>query len=361
MKQNNQRGTNRLIRIVLRMAVICTIGLFLLVVVAGIWFVRETMPEQVSGKTVTLDVHQGDTLKQVAAMLQAEGLIRNAFVFRVYSHFASDSGIKAGQYSFRTGMSLHGIVIELTAGQSSANNVIVTIPEGFTVVQIAQRLQQAGVCDELAFLDEEQHGLFHESFLRDIPHYTLVKYRYEGYLFPDTYDFLKNEGPHEVIDAMLRNFARNVNGSVIHDMSMRHMTLPQVITEASLIEKEAKVGFERPVIASVIDNRLAAKPPMKLQIDATVEYILGHQNIVTDADLRSENPYNTYRYLGLPPGPIANPGLASIVATLHPAKTNFYYYVVKNNGSGEHYFSQTYAQQLKNEAISQKALLSSKH
>ncbi|MCL6625664.1 MAG: endolytic transglycosylase MltG [Alicyclobacillus shizuokensis] len=129
--------------------------------------------------------------------------------------------------------------------------------------------------------------------------------------------------------------------------------MSQVVTEASLIEKEAKVDAERPLIASVINNRLHHRPPMKLQIDATIEYILGHRDVVTVEDTHVDNPYNTYLHPGLPPGPIASPGLASIRAVLHPAHTDYLYYVAKNDGSGEHYFAATYAQQLRNEARSQ--------
>ena len=128
-----------------------------------------------------------------------------------------------------------------------------------------------------------------------------------------------------------------------------------------MVEKEAKVAFERPIIASVINNRLQHQPPMKLQIDATVLYVIGHRNIVTDADLKAQSPYNTYLNYGLPPGPIANPGMASIMAVIHPAKTKYLYYVVKNDGTGEDYFATTYAQQRHNIALSQANLKKYSH
>jgi UPF0755 protein len=345
------------LRILVRwIAVLCVVAL-----VAGIWLFINIQPVRAKG-TAVLDIQKGDTLGQVATMLQSKGIIKNALVFRAYSHFATPAlSVKAGHYILAKGTSFGELLHELHMGQSSWDTVMVTIPEGFTVKQIAMRLQAEGVCSEQSFLEAEQHGSFDEPFLKNIGQSPQVKYRLEGYLFPDTYDFTKNESAHEVIDDMLRNFLRHVDANLVHEMNNKGITLQQTITEASLIEKEARVNSERKLIASVINNRLTAKPSMKLQIDATIEYILGHQNVVTDADLHVNDPYNTYLYPGLPPGPIANPGLASIDAVLQPAKTNYYYYVVKNNGSGEHYFAHTYAQQLKNETMSQKNLTQASH
>jgi UPF0755 protein len=347
----------KMFRILVRsIAVFCA---FILVI--GAWFLILVQPPKIHG-TAAFDVQKGDTLQQVAAILQSKGIIKSAFAFRIYSHFVTqDLQVKAGHYILAKGTSLSEILSELHKGQSSWNTVMVTIPEGFTVKQIAMRLQSDGVCSEQSFLKEEQQGSFDEPFLKDIKPNSKVKYRLEGYLFPDTYDFTAGESPREVIDDMLRNFARHVSPDMTQEMSKKGLSLPQVITEASLIEKEARVDSERKVIASVINNRLSAKPPMKLQIDATIEYILGHQNVVTDTDLRVNDPYNTYLHQGLPPGPIANPGFASIDAVVHPAKTNYFYYVVKNNGSGEHYFAHTYAEQLKNEVQSQKNLAAASH
>ncbi len=359
MMQNGLEGPRR--GHLFRVLVLCVAALCAFVAVSGIWFTVSILPPRAHG-TVSIDVQKGDTITQVITMLADKGLIKNEFAFRIYTRlFVPAPQIKAGHYILEKGTSVRNLLDELQSGKSSWESVVVTIPEGFTVKQIASRLQDAGVCTAKSFLSDEQHGTFDESFLKDIKQNKNIKYRLEGYLFPDTYDFTLHEDPREVIDDMLRNFARHIDTNAMNEMKSRGMTLWQTITEASLIEKEAKVAPERKIIASVINNRLAAKPPMKLQIDATIEYILGHQNIVTDADLRVKDPYNTYLYTGLPPGPIANPGMASIEAVLHPAKTNYFYYVVKNNGSGEHYFAHTYAEQLKNEAQSQKNLAAASH
>lgn len=329
--------------------------IIVLIVGAGAWLYILFRPVPVSRENVSFDVRSGDTLDQVAQQLQASGLIRSAWAFRLYAHFSGGGhDLQAGHYLFRKGLSISEILSALEHGSVVSNNVTVTIPEGFTVQQIAERLAADGVCSVSAFLQTEQHDQFTEPFLQQIGKSPQIKYRLEGYLFPDTYDFDRGEPAHDVIDTMLQDFAQHVNDQVMREIQAEGTTLPVVITEASMVEREAKVPSERPIIASVIDNRLKANMP--LQIDATIEYILGHQNIVTDRDLQVQDPYNTYLHTGLPPGPIANPGMASIEAVLHPAHTNYYYYVAKNDGSGEHYFAQSYSQQLHNEALSQENL-----
>jgi UPF0755 protein len=293
-------------------------------------------------------------MRQIATAMENRQLIRSAFAFELYARFSGHTGnLLAGHYALARGMSVSEILSILEGGKTEVDVIKVTIPEGFTVIQIAERLSEYGVCSQSEFLSEVQTGSFSEPFLALIHENKNVKYRLEGYLFPDTYNFDKQEAAHDIINEMLLDFQSRVGGSVLKTATKEGKSLTEVITEASLIEKEARVDKERPIIASVINNRLAAKPSMRLQLDATIEYILGHQNIVTDADLRVNNPYNTYLYPGLPPGPIANPGLLSIEAVLHPSLTDYYYYVVKNNGSGEHYFATTFAMQLHNEQLSQ--------
>ncbi|WP_273365050.1 endolytic transglycosylase MltG [Alicyclobacillus herbarius] len=309
-------------------------------------------PSQDRGR-VQVIIRPGESVFSIAEKLQAAGLIRNATVFRWYLRYTEQGvDLKAGTYRLPLGESLPSLVHDLVRGKDAAV-VRVTIPEGFTVTQIADRLQAAGVVKRQAFLHEVEHGQFSEPFLKSLPNNKQVRWRLEGYLFPDTYEFDKGESAHDVVDDMLADFQQRVASPLGPVIKQRGLSLPEVITEASLIEKEAEVNRERPIIASVIDNRLHHKPPMKLQIDATIEYILGHRNVVTVKDTRVKSPYNTYLYYGLPPGPIANPGSASIRAVLYPAKTDYLYYVAKNNGSGEHYFAVTYAQQLRNEAKSQ--------
>lgn len=339
------RGLSWFWRVVLLLVVVLAVG--------AIWVYDQLQPAP-RGTPVKFTIVRGESTTAIAADLEQQGIIRNAFLFRALLSLGHKGHlIQAGEYSMTPGTPIAELVTQMEHGQVMSNIVRVTIPEGFTVQQIADRLNQMHVCTTAAFMSEVAHGKFTESFLSELPKNPKIKDRLEGYLFPDTYDFVRGESPHQVIDEMLRDFEKHVTPAVLAEMKSQHLTLAEAITEASMVEKEAKVNFERPIIASVIDNRLKHQPPMKLQIDATVLYVIGHRNIVTDADLQAKSPYNTYLNYGLPPGPIANPGLASIMAVLHPSHTNYLYYVVKNNGTGEDYFATTFAEQERNIALSQ--------
>jgi UPF0755 protein len=336
-------------------ALMCLCGLG-----GAMWVYWQLKPPVGTGEAVDIRVEPGESVSAVATNLERAGLIRNAFVFRLYVKYkAAGQTFQAGNYKLVQGTSIPGLISALSHGDVVNNAVTVTIPEGYTVVQIADKLAADGICGKSQFLSEVQTGSFDNLLLNDLPKSKTVKYRLEGYLFPDTYEFQRGESAHQVVEEMLANFTHHVDSAVTERMQARGLTLPQLLTEASLVEKEARVDKERPIIASVIQNRLQRH--MKLQIDATLEYILGHKDVLTDKDTQVDDPYNTYRNAGLPPGPIANPGMASIQAVLNPAKTNYLYYVVKNDGSGQHFFAATYQEQLHNEALSRQNLKAHSH
>lgn len=297
---------------------------------------------------VVVQVGPGSSADDVALALQRAHLIRSPFAFRLYLRVHHSAKLlQTGKYAVVRGTTIPDIVHKLTSGDVVREHVAVTIPEGFTLVQIANRLDKAGVCPKSAFLKEQEQGLFHEPFFSQLPRNPDIKYRLEGYLFPDTYQFIPNQSAHEVIDAMLRNFQHHLDRiGAMQTLQEQARTVPDLVTKASLVEGEAEIERDRPLIASVIDNRLQRH--MKLQIDATILYVLGHRDIVTDKDLKVKDPYNTYLHRGLPPGPIVSPGLASIQAALHPAHTKYLYYVARYDGSGGSYFSSTESQHLKN-------------
>ena len=310
------------------------------------------------GKKTWVDIRPGASSQQIGQLLAQHGVIGSPLVFRWYlflTHQGTD--LQAGRYQFVTGMTLAQVVSELKQGAVQFNTVVVTIPEGFTVTQIAQTLAQQHVCKVQAFMRVVRNGRFSYWFIPPSSHDKAVRDRLEGYLFPDTYDFTIGESPHQVVNTMLGEMNSILTPGRVAAMKRDGLTVRQLLTVASMIEREAKLARERPLIASVIYNRLHHKPPMKLRIDATVEYAVGFQSNLTSQDLAVSSPYNTYVHDGLPPGPIANPGLASIDAALHPAHTDYYYYVAKGNGTGASYFAATYQQQLANEARRQQNLL----
>jgi UPF0755 protein len=230
------------------------------------------------------------------------------------------------------------IVDILARGQGLLHRV--TIPEGYTIRQIADALAGARLVQRDRFIElaARRGRTFMRPTLADLPIDSL-----EGYLFPDTYHLPRSLDEEAVIEAMLDRFDQAVGPSIQAAARARGLTLHQLLTVASMVEREAQVGSERGVIAGVIYNRLVRG--MRLEIDATVLYALGrHKESVTLTDLAVDSPYNTYRHEGLPPGPIANPGFASIAAAASPIPTPYLFYVLKPDGS--HHFSRTLAEHL---------------
>ncbi|WP_083780052.1 endolytic transglycosylase MltG [Kyrpidia tusciae] len=324
-----------------------------LIIAAGVggwaWF-RPTA----AGAPVVVVIRPGSSVSDIADELQRAGLVRHASAFQVYvwgRRLAPQ--LKAGRYQFVPGTSIPTLAWAIAEGKVSPDTVRVTIPEGFTVEKIADLLQAQGVCSKAEFLREVDHGQFNGAILASIPKGAPMQHRLEGYLFPDTYFWEKHSPAHQVIQDMIDNLAAHIPQDWIRTAEARGESWHAVMTVASMVEREAKVPAERPQIAGVIYNRLRSRPPMPLQVDATVEYAVGYKPVLTYQDLEVDSPFNTYIHIGLPPGPIANPGLDSIRAAVFPATNDYYYYVAKGDGSGAHYFARTYAEHLQNEEKAQ--------
>ena len=293
-------------------------------------------------KIITVEVEPNTACKELANILEKKGLIRNSFVFNLYAIYTGmDTRIQPGEYELNTAMSAKEILKKLVSGEIIYYSF--TIPEGYTVEQIAEILEKEGRSDKERFLELCKQGDFDFDFLvKD----TDMKYVLEGYLFPDTYKIAGHTTEEEIIEMMLKRFELEME---VLDFEQKAkelgLSVHQAVTIASMIEREALVDSDRPIISSVIHNRL--KINMPLQIDATVLYALGeHKEVVLYKDLEVESPYNTYKVNSLPPGPIASPGTASLHAAVNPAKTDFLYYVLKPDGS--HAFSRTYSEHLAN-------------
>jgi UPF0755 protein len=225
---------------------------------------------------------------------------------------------------------------------NKVNTVKITIPEGYTNEEIAKTLQKSGLVTESDFLNEAENWTNNSYwFLEGLPN---NKHKLDGFLYPATYTFQKNASSKTIINEMLKSFEINMksNKTYITDSGL---SIRNIVITASLIEKEAVKDVDRPKIASVINNRL--KKNMPLQIDATILYIIGHKAKLYNKDLAVKSPYNTYLNKGLPPSPICNPGIKSINAAIHPAKTDYLYYVL-NSKTKMHIFSKTYAEHSKN-------------
>ena len=288
-------------------------------------------------------IKPGSGVSAIAHQLEHEGLIKSAWAFSIYLRtHGSDRTIKAGMYALAPAMGARGVADVLVEGRGE--NRRVTVPEGFSIRQIAEALdeRQPGSGARFAALAGDANFFAPRfPFLAKLPAGASL----EGFLFPDTYVIAPEPGYEaDLIDMMLTRFSQVVLPA--YEAAATHrLDLVQTVTMASIVEKEARHPEERPRIAGVFYNRLAAHIP--LGSDPTVEYALHkHQgaNGLSLRDVAVDSPYNTYKYAGLPPGPIANPGLASIQAALGPDTTPFLYFVAR--GDGSHAFTRTYAEHL---------------
>lgn len=319
--------------------------LFLLCTISFLWFgLYFVQPADTGGPEHTVFVEEGMTLRQVAGKLNQEGIIKNKTFFLAWARLKGyGKSIKAGEYNLSPAMAPVKIFDILNRGVIITHPV--TFPEGFTAEQIGETLSKNIRIDKLEFL-----------FLADNP-IILEKYgisgpSLEGYLYPDTYLFGMEQSPESIIDAMVARF-NNVILPLREKIQETGMTLEEVVTLASIVEKETGQADERPLIASVFLNRLGKG--MRLESDPTVIYgIESFNGNLTRDDLEKYNPYNTYVIKGLPPGPISNPGLESIRAVLYPADTEYLYFVSKNDGS--HYFSKSLEEHNRSVRIYQKPL-----
>jgi UPF0755 protein len=284
-------------------------------------------------------IDRGSTFAQVARQLAAGGVIGNVTSFRVLAHLrGEEAAVRAGEYRFPPHLTQSEVLRALVTGGEQVA-AWVTVPEGFTVAQIARRLQKEGVGPA---------ALFAQSFMRRrlIVDGTRTA-NLEGFLFPSTYLVPLGASPPQVAAPMITEFFKELPRDAREQAGALHVTVPQAVTVASLVEREAKSEIDRPRIAEVIYNRLRLGMP--LQVDATIEYALPeHKAQLSFADLKIDSRYNSYTHAGLPPTPIANPGLPSLEAALHPSKGDDLYYVYC--GNGRHVFAKTLAEHQANVA-----------
>jgi UPF0755 protein len=317
------------------------LGLLLLVgVVAAVYFIYTSAvvgDGDEAERPASVEVVKGDTLSTVADKLERAGVIQSALVFKVEARVDgnSDTSIKTGKYTFDPGTDTDAILSKLTAGRA-VPSVSVTLPEGLTLPETARTVADGTEIPAREFESAARRTDYGYAFLEDEAIETT-----EGYLFPRRYDFEEGVTAPQVVDRMLGQYLIETEGLDIAGAKRRlNLTEHEIVTVASLIEKESANAGERPVIASVIYNRL--RRDMPLQIDATIQYALKRpKESLSYADLRVDSTYNTYENAGLPPGPICSPSLQSLQAAMNPAQTDNLYYVLKANGE-EHFFTNDY-------------------
>jgi UPF0755 protein len=308
-------------------------------------------PASDSDVLITFTIETGETASTVAARLEEMGLITDSNLFSLYMRYHKiDSRLEAGDYDLSPSMTMIEIAENLQ--HARVDEIVVTVPEGWRAEQIAEMLTQNEIVAGEEFMAlARDGGDFHHEFLgeRSDSHTAL-----EGFLFPETYRISTKATAADLIKRMLNTFDRRFTPVMRQEAASKGMTAYQVVTLASIVEREAVISEERPIIASVYLNRLAAG--MLLNADPTVQYALGYQPnsglwwktpISLEEYSLVDSPYNTYLYGGLPPGPICNPGLSSIRAVVRPAQTDYLYFVGK--GDGSHIFARTYEEHIRNQ------------
>lgn len=311
-------------------------------------------------------IESGESASDIASKLKESGLINDATLFKYYlRYYDLDSGMEAGEFTLKKSMTIPEIA--QTLSHAMANEIEIRSTEGWRYEQIGDYLfaHPEFNIDPNEFLllarntpqslaSGSTNGVEAIDFLNEIP----VEASLEGYLFPDTYRLPSDATAADLINTMLYTFDRRVTTEIRQALAGQGLTLHGAITLASIIEREAQLADERPIIASVFLNRI--NQGMRLDADPTVQYALGYQQETGEwwkrplylEDLELDSPYNTYRYEGMPPGPIASPGLASIEAVAYPAQTNFLYFVVDctSETPGAHVFSETFEEHQANVA-----------
>ncbi|MDQ6823734.1 MAG: endolytic transglycosylase MltG [Candidatus Eremiobacteraeota bacterium] len=308
--------------------------------IGSIWFGYAIFADRSHPASAThLIVARGSSFHDIADQLASKSVIGNAFAFRLYAKlFHRDTQVRAGEYKFLPGLRQSEVLDQLLTGGAQIATWV-TFPEGFTARQIAQRLAGEGFGPA---------SRFSEAFLHDAMSVDGARTKnLEGYLFPSTYLIPIGATPAQVEQVMTSQFFKELPADARRRSEAHGLSVPEVVTVASLVQQEGKADSERPLIAGVIYNRLRLHMP--LQVDATLEYTFPeHRTVILNRDLQTDSPYNTYKHEGLPPTPIANPGAPSLAAAFHPKASAFLYYVYK--GNGHHAFAKTLAEHQANVA-----------
>lgn len=316
--------------------VFLVVALLLLVTIIALYSHYDTPVKRGAGPK-QFTIGPGETAASVGMRLKSENLIRSAFLFKFLASVNGlDGKIRAGRYALSPAMGTQEILFYLVSHNEIETEVKVTIPEGFTAREIAARMDARGLCPEDEWMNIVKNPGVYNINTRDHALGNL-----EGFLFPDTYFFRKAAPCGEHVQKMVSEFFKVFTRKALLLAESQGFSLVEIVTLASLIEKEAQVDEERVLISSVLRNRL--RKGMLLQCDATILHALPERKKrVLYEDLEIDSPYNTYKYKGLPPGPIGSPGAKSLAAALKPADSPYYYYVA--TGDGGHLFTRTSAE-----------------
>lgn len=312
---------------------------FVIILFVAAFFYFYAFDRNTSGGEVTLEIPNSATGRQISNILHEKGIVRNAFMFRLVACIVGEDGkLQSGFYKLHQGLTIREVIEELHKGRQEF--ITVTIPEGSNVSEIFEILKKSGFTNIDDFLDiATNYAPYNYMYGPEVS-----KVKGEGFLKADTYDIPKNYSSKEICDLMYKSTDEMLDKDIRKRAEEKHMTLHKLMTLASMVEKEALFKEDQKMIASVILTRLEKNMP--LQIDATVQYVLGWENKnLSIEDTKVESPYNTYVRQGIPPGPIGSPGKSAIYAVLDANVGEYLYYVAKKDG--HHVFSKTYEEHQK--------------
>ena len=317
--------------------------LLLLILAAGAWLAWGIFVPLTPSRQKFVLLRPGYSTRRIARELTSAGVIRNSSAFLVWHFFHRGRSLKAGEYLFDTASDLRNVHNRLARGDVYVHTVV--IPEGFTIFDVAQALQEASLGSREEFLNLAKSS---SALISDLDPQAQSL---EGYLFPDTYQFTRAQTPQEIIGLMVKRFRQEASSIGLSG------DIHRIVTMASIVEKETAVADERPMVASVYYNRLTKR--IALDADPSIIYaelLAGtYQGALHHADLLFESPYNTYRHAGLPPGPIANPGRSALAAAMNPATSDFFYFV--SAGNGHHRFARSLEEHNRNVAAFRRMML----
>ncbi len=345
-KRRRRKRKNPVLKIVLLLMLVLVVGAGIF---AGSIFWEYTASGTEGGKEVSFEIKQGQSVRTIAANLKEAGLIKSdiAFILKVKNMGAS-SDLRYGTFILNEGAGLETLITQLTSGGAQKASKSFTIPEGYSIEKMAVKLEEEGICSAADFLAAVEKD-YEFDFLASIPTDADVKYRLQGFLYPDTYSIFEDATAEDIVRTMLEQFDSKFTADMREKAENLGKSIFEVVVEASVVEREAQIAEERSIIAGVFNNRI--EQGMPLQVDATVLYPLtdGMYDVqrVLYADLEIDSLYNTYRYPGLPVGPICSPGISCLEAVVEPAEHNYLYYhtdEVKKDGS--HIFTETYQQHM---------------
>ncbi len=318
--------------------ILLVLGVSLILSTAVILIANDMFALVKDEQTVMLEFDSDLSPGEMGRMLKENGLIEYKPVFVLFAKLKNIDSFSKGTFQLSSTMDYGQMINTLRRASTYQETVTVTVPEGYSIAQIAELMEKARVCGSEDLIETANTHAFAHDMLKDVP---MVENRLEGYLFPDTYEFYVNDRPVNVLNKMLNNFVQKYTEEMRRLTEEKGMTIAEVVNIASLIERECKIADEQTRISGVIHNRLdhSDKYPY-LDIDATLLYVIGHKETLTPEDLKTDSPYNTRLHKGLPPTAICNPGIGALLAAIQPEEHNYYYYVA-NPETGAHVFSRT--------------------